>query len=183
MWQVLLSKPCTVWVLCGYWLERGSLEHCQTCMGGRKHCFFHSLDAASLGLAVAAINYYIFLLFRVATGVFNSGQGITSFSLLMEVIGTSKRSSVGMAFQASFPVGFVVLALLGYIFRGWRTLVIVSTLLGTGLLATWRWLTHCVALVYVNFSVSSFQSDSWVTKMAAGARQRGCSSRCAEHDS
>ena len=85
-----------------------------------------------------AINYYMFLLFRVGFGVFSSGITIVGYSLMMEVIGTSKRSSVGMAIQAMFSVGFAILALLGYIFRGWRTLVMVCTLLGTGLLATWR---------------------------------------------
>jgi len=124
-----------VGLLIGAWLF-GTLSD----MYGRKKMLFLSLLGSFLSLIGCglAINYYMFLLFRVATGIFNSGQGVTSFSLMMEVIGTSKRSSVGMAFQAMFSLGFAVLALLGYIFRGWRTLVIVSTLLGTGLLAMWR---------------------------------------------
>jgi len=109
-------------------------------MYGRKKMLFLSILGcyiSGIGYGLA-INYYMFLLCRVAFGVFHTGQAITTYSLLMEVVGTSKRSSVGMAIQAMFSPGFAVLALLGYIFRGWRTLVMVCTLLGTGLLATWR---------------------------------------------
>ena len=122
-------------LLIGAWLF-GTLSD----MYGRKKMLFLSLLGSVLSLIGCglAINYYMFLLFRVAFGVFHMGQAITSYSLLMEVVGTSKRSSVGMAIQAMFSLGFAILALLGYIFRGWRTLVMVCTLLGTGLLATWR---------------------------------------------
>ena len=131
----LTQSGLFVGLLIGAWLF-GTLSD----MYGRKKMLFLSILGcyiSGIGYGLA-INYYMFLLFRVGFGIFSSGIAIVGYSLMMEVIGTSKRSSVGIAIQAMFSVGFAILALLGYIFRGWRTLVMVCTLLGTGLLATWR---------------------------------------------
>ena len=122
-------------LLVGAWLF-GTLSD----VYGRKKMFFLAIIGCYLsGIGYGlAINYYMFLLFRVVFGIFSSGIAIVGYALIMEVIGTSKRSSVGMAIQAMFSVGFALLALLAYVFRGWRTLVMVCTLLGTGFLAMWR---------------------------------------------
>ena len=122
-------------LLVGAWLF-GTLSD----VYGRKKMFFLAIIGCYLsGIGYGlAINYYMFLLFRVVFGIFSSGIAIVGYALIMEVIGTSKRSSVGMAIQAMFSVGFALLALLAYVFRGWRTLVVVYTLLGTGFLAMWR---------------------------------------------
>ena len=123
-------------LMIGSWLF-GTLSD----MYGRKKTFF----LAAFGCWVCgfgyglAVNFFMFFLFRVVFGVFSSGLTVVTFTLLMEFIGKSKRSSVGIFSQVAFSLGFLILAVLANWFRDWRTLTVVCTLLGTGILAMWRY--------------------------------------------
>ncbi|XP_053604864.1 organic cation transporter protein isoform X1 [Plodia interpunctella] len=64
------------------------------------------------GVGVAFIpEYYSFLVIRFLYGIFGSaGSYITGFVLTMEIVGPSKRTACGVAFQATFALGIVTVA-------------------------------------------------------------------------
>lgn len=107
---------------------------------GRKNIFFLSLFGAAVchvctGLAPV---YSIYFLLRILLGVFVSGVCLVGYTLLVEVISTSKRSIVGIAIHQFAPIGTVVLAMAAYYIREWRTLLIISGLSEGLFLAAWR---------------------------------------------
>ena len=109
-------------------------------MYGRKKVLFLAL----LGCAIAGLGYGLaggflaFAVFRFVFGAMNQAQAVAGYSLLLELVGTSKRSFVATGSQIFFPAGMCVLALLAYLIRDWRTLVIFNSLVGLGFLTLWR---------------------------------------------
>ncbi|XP_028037273.1 organic cation transporter protein isoform X3 [Bombyx mandarina] len=86
---------------------------------GRKTIFCWSgVLQLIFGVAVAFIpEYWTFLVIRFLYGVFGSaGSYITGFVLTMELVGPSKRTSCGVAFQAAFAAGIMLVA-------GWGALI------------------------------------------------------------
>lgn len=71
-----------------------------------------------LGVVVAFIpEYWTFLLIRYCFGIFGSaGAYIPGFVLTMELVGPSKRTACGVAFQATFAFGIILVA-------GWGALI------------------------------------------------------------
>jgi MFS transporter, OCT family, solute carrier family 22 (organic cation transporter), member 16 len=63
-----------------------------------------------LGVGVAFVpEYYTFLVVRYLYGIFGSaGSYITGFVLTMELVGPSKRTPCGVAFQAAFAGGIML---------------------------------------------------------------------------
>ena len=114
---------------------------------GRKKTFF----VAAFGCWVCgfgyslAVNFFMFFLFRMLFGMFSNGVIVISYTLLMEFIGKSKRSSVGIFYQVPFSLGFLILAAMANWLRDWRALTLVCTLLGTGILAMWRYVVCITA--------------------------------------
>lgn len=83
---------------------------------GRKAIFcWSALLQLILGVGVAFIPTYIpFLIVRYLYGIFGSaGSYITGFVLTMELVGPSKRTPCGIAFQAAFAGGIMLVALWG----------------------------------------------------------------------
>lgn len=83
---------------------------------GRKTVFCWSgLMQLVLGVTVAYVpEYYTFLVLRFLYGIFGSaGSYITGFVLSMELVGPSKRTACGIAFQATFAVGVMLVAAWG----------------------------------------------------------------------
>ena len=108
---------------------------------GRKRAYFMSLIGMCLfgiGCSVAT-GVYIFFFFSLLLGAFISGYCVVGYALLLEIVGPSKRTFVGMGVHAFFSTSYCLIALLAYYIRGWRTLVMVSSVSGAGLLATWRY--------------------------------------------
>lgn len=72
-----------------------------------------------LGVGVAFIpEYYTFLVVRFLYGIFGSaGSYITGFVLTMETVGPSYRSVCGIAFQAVFAGGFMLVAAWGAVIK------------------------------------------------------------------
>ena len=108
---------------------------------GRKRIYFISLAGICLtgiGCSIAT-GVYVFSFFRLLLGAFNNGYNVAGYALLLEIIGPSKRTVAGMGLNAFFSISCGLIALLAYYIRGWRTLIMVSSLLGAALLATWRY--------------------------------------------
>ncbi|XP_050508761.1 organic cation transporter protein [Diabrotica virgifera virgifera] len=86
---------------------------------GRKPIFcWSAILQLILGVSVAFTPEYIsFLVLRYLYGIFGSaGAYIPGFVLTMELVGPSKRSMCGVAFQAVFAVGIMLVA-------GWGALI------------------------------------------------------------
>lgn len=80
---------------------------------GRKPIFcWSALLQTVFGVGVAFIPSYIpFLIVRYLYGIFGSaGSYITGFVLTMELVGPSKRTPCGIAFQAAFAGGIMLVA-------------------------------------------------------------------------
>lgn len=80
---------------------------------GRKPVFCWSAVLQLIfGIGVAFTpEYYSFLFIRYLYGIFGSaGSYIPGFVLTMELVGASKRSMCGVAFQAAFALGFMLVA-------------------------------------------------------------------------
>ncbi len=94
-----------------------------------------------LGVGVAFVPYYYpFLVVRFLYGIFGSaGSYITGFVLTMELVGPSKRTPCGVAFQATFATGIMLVAGWGALIKDRQLLQIVYGLHGLLLLAHW-WL-------------------------------------------
>ncbi|XP_049872475.1 organic cation transporter protein isoform X1 [Pectinophora gossypiella] len=85
---------------------------------GRKTIFCWSgVLQLILGVVVAFIpEYWTFLVIRFLYGIFGSaGSYITGFVLTMELVGPSKRTACGVAFQAAFAGGIMLVAAWGAI--------------------------------------------------------------------
>lgn len=92
---------------------------------GRKAVFcWSALLQTIFGIGVAFIpEYSAFLVVRFVYGIFGSaGSYITGFVLTMELVGPSKRTACGIAFQAAFAAGIMLVA-------GWGAFIKDSTLL------------------------------------------------------
>lgn len=92
---------------------------------GRKTVFCWSgLMQLILGVIVAFVpEYWSVLVVRFLYGIFGSaGSYITGFVLTMEIVGASKRTACGIAFQAAFAGGIMLVA-------GWGAAISDRTLL------------------------------------------------------
>jgi MFS family permease len=117
---------------------------------GRKKVFcWSALLQLILGVGVAFIPEYItFLIVRFVYGIFGSaGSYITGFVLTMELVGPTKRTPCGIAFQAAFATGIMLVAAWASIIHNRMLLQVVYGLHGLLLVAHWwvmdespRWL-------------------------------------------
>ena len=116
-------------------------------MIGRKKVFFISILSATgcNVLSGLAPGFYFFAFFRVAIAFFNAGIILSSYTLCMEITGISQRTFAGLAVQLFFAVGYVVLAVLAYLIRDWRTLSVITGLTGFLFLFLWR----CVCVLHM----------------------------------
>lgn len=71
-------------------------------------------------LASVATNFWLFVLCRFLTAVATGGTMVTSFVLVMELIGTSWRELVSVVYQIPFNLGHLLLPLFGYFIRDWQ---------------------------------------------------------------
>ncbi|GBP42315.1 Organic cation transporter protein [Eumeta japonica] len=86
---------------------------------GRKSIFcWSAVLQLVFGVIVAFIpEYWTFLAIRFLYGIFGSaGSYITGFVLTMEIVGASKRTACGVAFQAAFAFGIMLVA-------GWGAII------------------------------------------------------------
>ena len=111
-----------------------------TDMYGRRLIIFIAL----LGCVLSGIGYglstgfFMFALFRLLFGMMNQALIVSGYTLLLEVVGASKRGFVATVTQVFFSIGVCVLAVLAYFIRSWRALCLFNALMGLILLAVWR---------------------------------------------
>ena len=122
-------------LMVGSWVF-GSLSD----MYGRKKIYFLAIAGSILmGLGYSlATSYLMYAVFRILFGMFSQALAVVGYSLLLEIMGASKRSMVGMLTQVAFPLGLSLLVLQAYLIRDWRTLSLVVSLIGVGFLPMWR---------------------------------------------
>ncbi|KAJ8934337.1 hypothetical protein NQ314_013378 [Rhamnusium bicolor] len=95
---------------------------------GRKPVFcWSAVLQLVLGVGVAFTpEYFSFLFIRYLYGIFGSaGSYIPGFVLTMELVGPSKRSMCGVAFQAAFAVGIMLVAGWGAIIKDRQLLQVI----------------------------------------------------------
>ncbi|XP_050296071.1 organic cation transporter protein isoform X1 [Anthonomus grandis grandis] len=87
---------------------------------GRKPVFcWSAVLQVVIGVGVAfSPNYYSFIITKFLHGIFGSaGSYIPGFVLTMELVGSSKRSMCGIAFQAVFAFGIMLVAAWGALIK------------------------------------------------------------------
>ena len=76
---------------------------------------------AILGFLTAfSLNFWVYLILRLLTGISTGGVGLSSFVLATEPVGPSKRGRVGMWTLYFFSLGIGLLPALSYFSGGWR---------------------------------------------------------------
>ncbi|KAM7361434.1 organic cation transporter protein [Cochliomyia hominivorax] len=64
--------------------------------------------------------FWFYVFFRFLVGLSTGGTMTTSFVLIMEIIGASKREIISILYQIPFNLGHATLPLLSYFLRDWR---------------------------------------------------------------
>ncbi len=143
-WDLICSKSSLpnltqsgffIGLLLGAWLF-GTL----TDTFGRKKVFFGTMLGSILsgtGCGVAP-EFYSFAFFRLSLAFFNSGMILSSYTLVLEIVGISKRTLAGISSMAFFSFGFPILAILAFFIRDWKALCIVCAASGVPILMLWR---------------------------------------------
>ncbi|GLV31837.1 uncharacterized protein CBL_07597 [Carabus blaptoides fortunei] len=109
---------------------------------GRKPIYcWSALLQLIIGVGVAFVpEYYSFLVVRFVYGIFGSaGSYITGFVLTMELVGPSYRTVCGIAFQAVFAFGIMLVAAWGALIKDRMWLQVVYGLHGLLFIGHW-WL-------------------------------------------
>ncbi|XP_055585439.1 organic cation transporter protein [Uranotaenia lowii] len=97
---------------------------------GRKSSFSiaASLYIVSNLLTTFSPVYLLLLLGRIGLGASASGVFYPAFALLTENIGNRHRSWMSIAFNFSYPIGMLILALAAYLIHPWRDLSLALTI-------------------------------------------------------
>lgn len=75
-----------------------------------------------------APTYKIYTLLRFLTGFFVGGEILSAFVLATELIGPSYRGFAGTMAQCFFTCGLLILPIIAYLVRDWRTLTVLLSL-------------------------------------------------------
>ncbi|XP_078685957.1 organic cation transporter protein-like isoform X2 [Branchiostoma floridae x Branchiostoma belcheri] len=95
----------------------------------------------SSGLAAAFTKDFIaFVVLRLLAGGAANGLIYVGTTLVIEIIGSSKRNAVGMTISLSWSVGSVVLGGLAYFLRDWWSLQLALALLSAPAVLSYWWL-------------------------------------------
>nr|XP_039269896.1 organic cation transporter protein-like [Styela clava] len=89
---------------------------------GRKPTMIVCSVGCAVGMLGAVLSpvYWAYALFRLIIAFFGYGMTISCFVIVMELIGTKWRTLVGISFQVSFAVGYMLLSGVAYGWRDWR---------------------------------------------------------------
>ncbi|XP_070532073.1 organic cation transporter protein-like [Ptychodera flava] len=108
---------------------------------GRKKGFLIGVAGMTVfGLITAfSTDFWMFAIFRLLSGMNSYGTYLAAFVFTTEITGPSKRTIAAMVFMIYFGVGYMMLALYGYLIRDWRTLQLVVSVPTILFLSYW-WL-------------------------------------------
>lgn len=107
----------------------------------------HLLMAVCGTCTAFSTSFSLFCLFRFGCGMALSGQGLNTFSLIVEWIPTRVRTVIGTLTSYCYTLGQLIFALIAYFVRDWR------------------WLTLAVSLPYYAFFLVSWwihESSRWL---------------------
>ncbi|KAF6365329.1 solute carrier family 22 member 7 [Rhinolophus ferrumequinum] len=116
--------------------------------GRRRLLLVSYVSTLVMGLASAAsVSYVMFVITRTLTGTALSGFTIIVITLEMEWLDVEHRTVAGVLSSSFWSVGVMLLALVGYLIRDWRWLLVAVTLpCVPGIVSLWwvpesaRWL-------------------------------------------
>ncbi|KAM4693085.1 solute carrier family 22 member 7 [Discoglossus pictus] len=118
-------------VLCGYLSDR---------FGRRKILLLSFLVSTLFGvLSAFSVSYLMFSVSRFLCGVGLMGMTLISITLALEWTDVAHRTFCGTISSLSWTLGYMLLALLGYLIRDWRWLLLVVTSPCLLAVATWWW--------------------------------------------
>ena len=97
---------------------------------GRRKVWYISFTGLVLfGFASSfAPTYRIYVTLRFFTGFCIGGEILSAFVLATELIGPSYRGFAGTMAQCFFTAGLLILPIVAYLIRDWRTLSVVLSL-------------------------------------------------------
>lgn len=96
-----------------------------------------SLQAGCGTVSAVADCLSLFALFRVAAGAAAAGCLLCRFVYCLELSVTSNRTAAGFVSNIFMTLGYAILALLAYLLRDWRYLMLAVSLPGILLLGFW----------------------------------------------
>lgn len=80
----------------------------------------------------------LFLLLRFGSGFSIAGVMLTQYVYVMELVGPSKRTQSGKVTDFGWVLGACFTAMLGYLIREWRVLLLVGSAPGLLFLLTFK---------------------------------------------
>ena len=107
---------------------------------GRKTILFPSLLIVllfSFAMAFAKV-FWVVALCRFIVGFFEVGCQLSMFVLATELVGPEKRALAGTVVWFYFTAALMILSLIAYFVRNWRTLMILSSAPWIFTLAFWK---------------------------------------------
>ncbi|XP_071995553.1 solute carrier family 22 member 7-like [Engystomops pustulosus] len=144
-------------LICGFLSDR---------FGRRKILLVSFLVSTVFGVMSAlSISYVMFSICRLICGVGLMGMTLISITLVLEWTDVSHRTFCGTISSMSWTAGYMILALLAYLIRDWRWLLLATTAPCLLAIATWWWVP---------------ESARWLLTRQDSAAAHKYLSRCAE---
>ncbi|XP_066510419.1 solute carrier family 22 member 7-like [Hoplias malabaricus] len=119
---------------------------------GRKPMLLVSfVSSCVFGVASAfSTSYIMFAINRTLSGVALTGMSITTLALSIEWTGIKRRTLTGTIMSLGWSVGNMLLALLAYLLRDWRHLMLAVTAPCLAAITTWWWVPESARWLLVN---------------------------------
>ncbi|XP_059034027.1 solute carrier family 22 member 7 isoform X1 [Mustela lutreola] len=143
-----LNKATSTFFFAGVLVGAVAFGYLSDRFGRRRLLLVAYVSSLVLGLASAAsVSYIMFVITRTLTGTALAGFTIIVMPLEMEWLDVGHRTVAGVLSGTFWTVGVMLLALVGYLIRDWRWLLLAVTLpCAPGILSLWwvpesaRWL-------------------------------------------
>ncbi|XP_036104872.1 solute carrier family 22 member 7 isoform X2 [Molossus molossus] len=143
-----LNKAISTFFFVGVLVGAVAFGYLSDRFGRRRLLLVAYVSALVMGLASAAsVNYIMFVITRTLTGTALAGFTIIVMPLELEWLDVGHRTVAGVLSSTFWTGGVMLLALVGYLIRDWRWLLLVVTLpCVPGILSLWwvpesaRWL-------------------------------------------
>ncbi|XP_053314946.1 solute carrier family 22 member 7 [Spea bombifrons] len=116
-------------------------------------------------MSAASVSYVMFSMCRLLSGVGLMGMTLISITLVLEWTDVAHRTLCGIVSSLSWTVGYMLLALLAFLIRDWRRLIVAATSPCLLAIATWWWVP---------------ESARWLLTKQDWVSAHRCLSRCAE---